>query len=842
MQKYVWTSAAALAGFLAVAALQLALVVVPVLLVLSTLPGAAAVRIGAPVCVATVGVMAYATWRALHTRRPEPVGIPVTRQDAPELWALLDGAAAAAGTRAPDRLTIVAEAVAKLIERTRFLGFGGGRRDFYLGLPLLQAWDTEHLRAVAAHEIGHFSPRLGRLAPLAYRGRTTVARVVPRIPRRNPAGPMLRAYAKLYRRADAPFSRAQELLADRIAAEYSTPAAAAAVLRDLPALDAVHRVFHAEYLGPGWQAGHVPDDIFGGFLRVLAARAEEVAVLRAREPAAPSTWDTHPPRQERLAALAALTQPTQAAPSQPAPSQPASVQPASVQPASVQPASVQAASVQAASVQAASVQAASAAPGLAFSATSGLASSSAATPAASNVDPLATVSPGLSDPASAEPTQTPASVPPTPTSSTLAGATQTPASVAPNPTSPTRAEPGQASDTPAVPTPASPAGAPIPAGPSPTGLSSTALSSTALSSTPLSSAAPMVAPDAELAAGAVADPEPEPPGAGSASGAGSVPGGGSASGAGSAGSAPGADGLAEPDPEPALRLVPDLPGLGRALQQVAYPPQGRTRVGWDEFFGAARTVEMQREADAALTALGRVADRPVATAADVLTLAADGELRKVAAAVFPDLAPDETMFRVGELVTLLLALAALHSGAARWRHSWTGTAELVAADGSHLDLGALATLIVDPATVGTARERLAELGIDVAAQPSADVPPARPEVVGGVVNLVIDGSRTDVLIVDTGLVLVPGLPRSQNGSARRRLARIAAEDPTRRVIETRFVAYADVVNATQLKRRSWALDLRDGGTVSVRTALDSDELPGGWAALDNAVEFLARTR
>ena len=51
---------------------------------------------------------------------------------------------------------------------------------------------------------------------------------------------------------------------------------------------------------------------------------------------------------------------------------------------------------------------------------------------------------------------------------------------------------------------------------------------------------------------------------------------------------------------------------------------------------------------------------------------------------------------MAELITLLLALAALRSGAARWRHSWTGTAELVAPDGSHLNLAAAARRLGRP--------------------------------------------------------------------------------------------------------------------------------------------------
>jgi Zn-dependent protease with chaperone function len=760
VQKRVLASATALAGFLLVAAAQLALVVVPVLLLLSMLPGAAALRLGLPVCIATVGVMAYATWRALHTRRPEPVGIPVTRQDAPQLWTLLDGAASAAGTRVPDRVTVVADAAAKIIERTRLLGLVGGRRDLYLGLPLLQAWDEAHLRAVAAHELGHYSPRLGRLAPLAYRGRVVVGRTVPRIPARNPAGPLLRTYAKFYRRVDAPFSRAQELTADRIAAEYAGPVAAQAVLRDLPALDALQRIFHAEYLGPGWQAGHVPDDLFGGFLRVLAARADDVAVLRARDPGAPTAWDTHPPVAERLAALTAgpIVAPRTPAEHTPEP-----------EPELVGAAVSAGRADRAGSAAGRADGAGNAADRAEGAANAGLVEAAAKSLASPNGD---VVSAGEAEVGAAGGAEVAGNAP---------GVSAGPVEAA--------AEMKASSSTGAAPLAAAGTQAAMPAG---------------------TQAAMPAGTQAAMPAGTLAG-------------------------------MPAAAGFGAP----AGDLVPDLPGLGKALQGVAFPAQGRTTVDWDSFFGAARTVEMQREADGALAAISRAAGVPVANAADVLDLAADGRLQKAAEAVFTGLPADETAGRVAELVTLLLALAALRSGAARWRHSWTGNAELIAADGAHLDLGALAALASDPATVATARERLAELGIDAAAGPGAEVAQSRPEVVGGVVNLVVDGARTDLLIVDTGLFLVPGLPRSQNGSAKRRLARFAAADPPQRdetAPGSRFVPFAEVAAATRTRRKSWDLSLRDGGTVSIRAALDSDELTGGWSALDDAVAFLSRSR
>jgi Zn-dependent protease with chaperone function len=622
-----WLSAAMLAGFLVVAALQLALVVVPVLLLLAVVPGTVALQVGLPLCLATVGVTAYATWRALRTRRAEPAGVPVTRGDAPRLWSLVDDAAAAAGVRPPDTLVVVAEATTALAERTRLLWLIGGRRDLYLGLPLLQAWDDARIGAAVAHELAHGSPAaLGRWAPLAYRGRVAVGRTVPRISRRNPAGPLLRAYARWYRRVDAPVSRAQELAADRVAAAFAGAPIAAAVLRDGPALVGAQRLFYAEYLGPGWRAGHAPDDIFGGFLRVLAARVDDLAALRAVSPAPPAGWDTHPPLADRLAALGAQPH----------------------------------------------------------------------------------------------------------------------------------------------------------------------------------------------GAGGQADAPPP---------------------------RPGADAGAPKVKAEHSELVPDLPGLGRAVQAVAFPPRGRAVVGWDEFFGAARTAEMEREADAALGTFTRAAGSPIANAGDVLDLAADGRLHKVAETIFPGLPPDETLARIAELLSLLLALAALRSGAARWRHSWAGTAELVSPDGGHLDLAGPVALATDPATVEQARVRLVDLSIDPRA---AEGGGSRAEVVSGVVNLVVDGTRTDLLISDTGLFLVPGLPRWQNGSAKRRLAQFAAadlrgDDPG---LGGRFVPYTEVAAAAQTRRapKAWDLSLRDGRTLSLRTALDSDELPGGWAALDNAVAFLTRSR
>jgi hypothetical protein len=546
-------SAALVAGFGLIAWAQVLVALAVVLLVLALLPATAAVRIGAPLCIATAGLLWFATTRALKVRHATPAGVAVTRTDAAALWAVIDAAATTAQAAPPDGVTVIADAQVFVGERSRLIGLLGGPRQLYLGLPLLQAWDAARLGAVITHELAHSSTVLGRFAPVAYRGRVAVARIVRRIPRRSPAGPLLRAYASFYLRLDAPFAWAQELAADRAAAAFAGPEAAMAVLRDAPALEGMQQLFHAAYLSAGWQAGFVPDDVFGGLLRVLAARPDEVDRLRALPAEPPAEGDPHPPLSDRMTALAALAPAQDAAPA------------------------------------------------------------------------------------------------------------------------------------PAI--------------------------------------AAVVAPD-----------------------------------------------------ESAADLIPDLPGLGRALQAVAFPAAGRTIVDWDDFFSITRNAEMEREADAALRAIGHALGAPVPGLPEVLDLVADGRLPKAAEVVFAGLPPAETSERITDLIALLLALAALRSRAARWRHSWSGTAELVAIDGAYLDLAQPAMLGADPATVDQARARLSDLGIDLtaAARPDPARPPARVPVHGGVVNVLADGARTDLLVLETGLLLIPSLPRSRNGDARRRLARLAA--------------------------------------------------------------------
>ncbi|WP_229898985.1 M48 family metallopeptidase, partial [Streptomyces capoamus] len=104
-------------------------------------------------------------------------GIPVTEADEPRLWALVRELAAAAGTRAPDRILLTGEVNAAVSENPRLLGLFAGRRTLHLGVPLLIGLTEAQLRSVLAHEFGHFTGGDTRLSVLVVRGRVQIARV-----------------------------------------------------------------------------------------------------------------------------------------------------------------------------------------------------------------------------------------------------------------------------------------------------------------------------------------------------------------------------------------------------------------------------------------------------------------------------------------------------------------------------------------------------------------------------------------------------------------------------------------------------------------------------------------
>lgn len=284
----------------------------------------------------------------LRTPKGEELpGLPVTETDEPELWGTVRELADQVGTRAPSRIVLTADVNAAVAEDARLLGLLPGPRRLYLGVPLLQGLTEAQLRAVLAHELGHYSNSDTRLAALTVRGRAQVLRTVRHFEERadrtagrerarqekknakaaakgkktrgidtRHAGVTYRVmakiyigYAKLYIRATLAGSRRQEYAADLASVRVAGRDATASALREIPALDAAYDFYMNSYATLGAEARLMPPrgEFFGGYGRMLSARQLELVGLRTDLPTEPaSPYDSHPPIADRVERIEAL--------------------------------------------------------------------------------------------------------------------------------------------------------------------------------------------------------------------------------------------------------------------------------------------------------------------------------------------------------------------------------------------------------------------------------------------------------------------------------------------------------------------------------------------------------
>lgn len=254
--------------------------------------------------VLVVGIVS-ALWKVARAKAAPPDGVEVPPQSAPELWTVVRELAAAAHTRAPDEIRLVADVNAAVSEEARLLGLVGGRRRMYLGVPLLQALDVAMLRSVLSHELGHYSRNHTRLGPLAYRGRAVVMATV-QATSGSVVGWLLAGYARLYLLVSAAVSRRQELEADEISVAVAGREVAQQSLREVEVVSAAWQHYTGVYVAPAFEVGLAPTApaFFGGFDALLRARADELADLRRQAPdATQSRWDSHPSHAARIAAM-----------------------------------------------------------------------------------------------------------------------------------------------------------------------------------------------------------------------------------------------------------------------------------------------------------------------------------------------------------------------------------------------------------------------------------------------------------------------------------------------------------------------------------------------------------
>jgi len=128
------------------------------------------------------------------------------------LFAELEGVARAVGEAMPEEVYISPEMNAGVFQR-------GRRRVMVVGLPLMQVMTIPQMRAVLAHEFGHYHGGDTKLGPLIYRMRETIERTLRTLSGQAALlGLLFLAYGRMFMRVTQAVSRRQELAADELAA------------------------------------------------------------------------------------------------------------------------------------------------------------------------------------------------------------------------------------------------------------------------------------------------------------------------------------------------------------------------------------------------------------------------------------------------------------------------------------------------------------------------------------------------------------------------------------------------------------------------------------------------
>lgn len=235
-------------------------------------------------------------------------GVPAPRGTQPELWRLIDEVSSELGVEPPHDLWLSDDVNAYVRQETRLLGMVGGRRHMCLGTALLQVINVEELRAVVAHELGHYAGGDTRLSALVYRAGATVERTASQLGASALLGRLFDAYAGLYARVSLVVRRRQELRADEGAVRVAGREAHESALRAAHATAPAYQFFISSYVEPLWNAGTAPRDLFLGFRCFVddPENAEQLARLRAEDGEPGDPYDSHPPLSTRIAYASAV--------------------------------------------------------------------------------------------------------------------------------------------------------------------------------------------------------------------------------------------------------------------------------------------------------------------------------------------------------------------------------------------------------------------------------------------------------------------------------------------------------------------------------------------------------
>ena len=246
-------------------------------------------------------------WSVLpRVDRFTPPGPRLTRKKFPALFDEIEKVSRLTGQEMPRDVYLVPDVNAFVAERGGFMGFGR-KRVMGIGLPLLHLMTVDELKAVLAHEFGHYFGGDTALGPWIYKTREAIIRTTVNVAQANQWLHIpFEAYAKMFMRVTNAVSRQQEFTADKLAAKMAGASSTISGLQKVHKFGYAFSVFFQREYVPVIEAGYQPPmlDGFQEFLR--SPKITEAVNNSYREQLTKGTadpYDSHPTLKERIAAL-----------------------------------------------------------------------------------------------------------------------------------------------------------------------------------------------------------------------------------------------------------------------------------------------------------------------------------------------------------------------------------------------------------------------------------------------------------------------------------------------------------------------------------------------------------
>lgn len=214
---------------------------------------------------------------------------------------LIHDVADAMGTKHPDEVYLTADVNAFVMEDTWLLGLISRKRKMAIGLGLLSAMRVDELKAVVAHEFGHYVGADTRLSAIVYRGQQTMIATLRNVGNRAVQA-VIGAYFELYMRVSAGVRRVQEVEADEWSVRLAGRDHTASALRSVERAAGAFGRYLDLWVVPLLHRNLCPPDIFDGYRRYLVGAPGYTAFPGTE----PTPYDSHPPMSERIATIEAM--------------------------------------------------------------------------------------------------------------------------------------------------------------------------------------------------------------------------------------------------------------------------------------------------------------------------------------------------------------------------------------------------------------------------------------------------------------------------------------------------------------------------------------------------------